>query len=172
MDWGVIPTREKGAASLGFNVGFEYRLPLVSSLSLLFSGDAMYNGLISELKDAYETLNIKTPNYINVPVMAGLNYDLHVGSNFAVFVQGGAGLNMRFMTPLSVPAPGVDAKFDPAFTFAFQGGAGFRFAGHYSVGVNYYVLGKADVKSKTGAIEATGGTVAPEILTIRLGYDF
>lgn len=174
VDWGVLAGSENGVSALGFNAGVEYRIPMVSGLSLMFTGDIMYNSLTSEAKTNLKNLNCTAPSYLNIPLMAGANFNLDMGKSLALFVEGGLGLNVRLLTGAKIPIIG-DVSFKPAFTFAFQGGAGIKFQGRYSLGVNYYVLGKADVKGKytlLGEQEYTGGTIAPQLLTIRLGYDF
>ncbi|MDY5969005.1 MAG: outer membrane beta-barrel protein [Bacteroidales bacterium] len=174
-DWGVI-TGENGVSALGYNAGIEYRIPLVSDLSLMFTGDFMYSGLTSEAKDNLDKINCSAPSYFNIPLMAGANYNVKMGNSLSLFVEGGLGLNVRLLTDATVPIVG-DISFKPAFTFAFQGGAGVKFQERYSLDVNYYVLGKADVKGTytlpiIGETDYTGGSLAPQFLTIRLGYDF
>lgn len=192
-DFGLINgSSEKGGAGLGFTIGAKYRMPLTSGLSVMFTGDIMFNSLKDTITNVNDGSNSTNPNYINVPLMAGLNYEHSLGGSLSIYAEAGAGLNIRFITDYegAVNVSGLasaDATFsyDPAFTFAYQGGIGLKFNDKYSIGVNYYALGKADVKGtasgsvsvlgaavSTGDHDFTAGKVNPSMLTIRLGYDF
>lgn len=192
-DWGcLISNSDKAAASLGFTLGAKYQMPLVSGLNLMFTGDLFYNGLSDTITGKNNNSDSKNPNYFNIPLMVGVDYNLSLGNAAAIYVEAGAGLNVRLMSGYtgavnfgSLAAATAEITYDPAFTFAYQAGLGFKFNGRYSIGVNYYALGKADVKGKwkatasalgvgvsTGEQDFTAGKINPSILTIRLGMDF
>ena len=149
-DFGLINgSSEKGGAGLGFTIGAKYRMPLTSGLSVMFTGDIMFNSLKDTITGDNDGSNSTNPNYINVPLMAGLNYEHSLGGSLSIYAEAGAGLNIRFITDYEGAFAGLvsaTASYDPAFTFAYQGGIGLKFNDKYSIGVNYYASGKADVK--------------------------
>ena len=77
-------------------------------------------------------------------------------------------------------------KYDNAFSFAYQVGAGFEVAKNLVVGVSFYDLGKAQVKGdqivKTKSIinnetttnnnYNTYGTIRPVMILGRIGFSF
>lgn len=183
---------ENGAAAFGFTVGAKYRMPLAKGLSAFVSADFMFNGLRDTITTYNDGDDDQNSNYINVPVMVGLNYEYNLGHAAAIYAEAGLGLNMRFITDFAstttvagIAGATTTVNYDPAYTFAWQAGAGIKLQGKYSIGVNYYALGKADVKGSasvsgnvagisgsTSSYDYTAGSLNPGLLTIRLGYDF
>lgn len=74
-----------GAAGTGFGLGFKYQFPIpqIENLRFLIGAEVMWNPLNSDAKDCIdeiietemgEDVNTTLPNYLNIPLMAGLNY--------------------------------------------------------------------------------------------------
>lgn len=191
-DWGCLnKNSDKAAASLGFSLGAKYQMHLTKGLNLMFTGDLFFNGVSDTITGKNKNSDSKNPYYINVPLMAGLDYDLALGNAATLYVEAGAGLNVRLMSGYTgasnivVAAASTNITYTPAFSFAYQAGLGLKFSGRYSIGVNYYALGSADVKGKweasasalgvgmsTGKQDFSAGKINPSILTVRLGMEF
>lgn len=165
---------DDGGAGIGFNLGLKWYFNVgVEGLGVMLSLDGFYNGSNSDLKTAYRNKEgyidgqyitgleyNSTPKYINAPLMLGLNYIYHFNPNFGIYVEAGAGANARFITSMESVYKYSDLdlgaeirrttiqKYDNAFTFAWQAGAGIEVARNLVVGFSFYDLGKADVKGE------------------------
>ena len=126
--------------------------------------------------------------------MLGINYIYHFNPNFGVFVEAGAGGNLRFITPMETLSKqdflGFETKtvikntYDKAFSFAYQAGVGIEVAKNLVVGCSFYDLGKANVNItetkkvtiNTGTNTTTDykalGTVHPIMILGRIGFSF
>lgn len=201
---------EDGGAGLGFDVGFKWYYNVgVKGLGVMLSIDGLYNGPCSDLKTAYRNMEgemgnqffsggfsfSSTPKYINIPAMLGLNYIYHFNPNLGIFVEAGAGGNLRFITEMTTVGKqqvlGVETKttttdhYDKAFSFAYQAGIGFEVAKNLVIGCSFYDLGKATVNiTETQKITVGNGnpteskdykelgTVHPVMVLARIGFRF
>ncbi len=182
------PNGTVGGAATGFQIGLkqQFKVPLIG-LSFFASADFMYNGLAESFKSDAVLTEVTYPNYINVPLMLGANYQFNFTPLLGIYVEAGAGLNARFITKSETTTNAVvtnvttTTTYSPAFTFAYQFGAGVKLVKLVSVGVNYYSLGSAPVKGKASGSalgvsgetsEITRGTLNPGILALRVGFSF
>ncbi len=202
---------DDAGAGIGFNAGLKwYFNPGVRGLGVMLSVDGFFNGPCTDLKNAYRELENSydgqiiddgfkyksKPQYINVPAMLGLNYIYHVNPNLGVYVEAGAGGNLRYITHWEsvkrFSVLGVDRqittdnKYDNAFSFAYQVGVGVEVAKNLVVGCSFYDLGGAPVNGdqtiKTQALNdnVTGtsnsylklGTIRPTMVLVRIGFSF
>ncbi|MBR4773654.1 MAG: outer membrane beta-barrel protein [Bacteroidales bacterium] len=171
MRWGLRDKHTDGGAGLGFNVGFEYNIPVssVNGLGVVISVDAFYNGINEELNDYFNDLkediddyanswSLSLPNYLNFPIMVGAKYDLPLTSGISLYAAGAAGVNIRMITPfelkyeedyLNTTVERTNKlDYDMAATFGFRLAAGVTFAEKYSVELGYYSLGAGKVKGE------------------------
>lgn len=166
---------KEGGAGIGANLGFKWVFPTkAKGLGILLSLDGIYNGLNQDVKDAFDDMvdeyeeegadvTLRKPNYINVPLMLGVNYCYEASDNFGIYGEAGLGLDARFITKfnLELEASGYDYygdrysleetvtyKYDPAVAFAFQLGAGVLINKRFTIGVNLYNLGSSKIKGK------------------------
>lgn len=171
----LIDRTKEGGAGIGANLGFKWKFPTkAKGLGVLLSVDGIYNGLNQDVKDFFDDLvdeyeydgadvTLRKPNYINVPVLVGLNYCYDASDNIGIYGEVGIGLDARFITKLKLEleASGYDSyygrysyeetvkyKYDPAVAFAFQLGAGIVINNRFTLGVNLYNLGSSKVKGK------------------------
>mgnify|MGYP002626068338 FL=1 len=191
-------------AGIGFDFGLKWYFNVgVKGLGVMLSLDGIYNAPNADLKSAYRdgegcfgndflgasfTYN-STPKYFNVPAMLGLNYIFHLNPNFGVYIEGGAGGNLRFITEMEGVTKAnigpfeaqtkVTNSYDNAFTFAYQFGAGIEVAKNLVIGCSFYDLGKADVKGQMNVKnnpdfprEKTWGSVHPIMVLGRIGFSF
>lgn len=196
-------------AGIGFNAGLRWYFNVgVKDLDVLFSIDGLYNGPCSNLKNTYRDMESSfdgqiidrsfrydaTPKYINIPAMLGVNYTYHLNPNFGLFVEAGAGANLRFITGMESVSQtniaGIDTrtttiqKYESAFSFAYQLGLGIEVAQNLVIGCSFYDLGGASVageqtiKTKTlndNVSSVTNeyrelGTVHPVMILGRIGF--
>ncbi len=196
---------DDGGAGIGFNAGLKWYFNMgVKGLGVMLSVDGLYNGPCPDLKTAYRDKEVEmnnvlasgsfkydaTPKYINVPAMLGLNYIFHFNPNFGLYVEAGAGGNLRLITDLAATTRQDDTKivvnndYDKAFTFAYQAGIGFEVAKNLVIGCSFYDLGKATVNmtetkkvvNGESSTETTDykelGTVHPIMVLGRIGFSF
>lgn len=202
---GWLDKTEKGGASTGFDAGmkFKFNIPSINGLGVILTADFFYNGPNNDVKDWRDDIideyiydkelddaEIDLPNYMNIPIMLGINYDYAVNNKLSVWGEAGAGVNIRNITMFEKRLSAGDEeliikyKYDIATTFAFQIGAGIKLMDKVSLGLHYYVLGSGKVKgmaSKEYIQNYAGGEyeyndndftlryINPTMFTIRLG---
>lgn len=200
-------------AGIGFNVGLKWYFNIgVKGLGVMLSVDGIYNGPNADVKAAYRDMESSyygqildgsfsysdTPKFIHVPAMLGMNYIYHINPNFGVFVEAGAGCNLRFITKLESVTKAnflnveyltiTTQNYDKAFSFAYQAGVGFEVAKNLVIGCSFYDLGKAQVKGEANVVTKTTigdntttnkensyntfGTVHPYMIMARVGFSF
>lgn len=194
-----------GGANLGFNVGFKFvNHTKAEGLGFMFTVDGMFNMLKNNIKAEdfvpYYVpeiegiaINVKNPKYLNLPIMAGLNYSFRFNRNFGAFVEAGAGVNARFITPCKITAYDYTLELKPDYTFkssytakfcfTYQVGLGFTIKDAIYLGINYFNLGSATVEGSTEKLLKTTasapvvgetetfkyGQLATRMFVIRLG---
>lgn len=203
-----------GAASTGFGLGVKYQhsISLVKNLRAMFEADIMYNPLQGEMKDAIKeyilpydlqvlSSSVSISKYLNIPLMAGLNYSFDLAEKIKLYGELGVGLNVRLITKTSAEyeyechywdwdsETGEETtrivkekeedkyKFNQAVSFAYQVGVGVLLYEKLSVGLNYYNLGSAKVKgthtSSSGRDDINDEiSISTSMLTLKVGYHF
>lgn len=200
-NWGLATNDTEGGAGLGFNAGFKFNIATgANGLRVLISLDGIYNGLNSDLRDKFEDLvdegesiykefSIIKPNYINVPVMGGVNYTYDFNPKFGVFAEAGLGPDLHIVTKMETYTETASRKttstleYDPKISLAYQIGAGVELSKRITVGVSFYNLGAAKVKGKESYKEKyTGGNtvsdsdkfslkrITPKMIMLRVGF--
>lgn len=198
--------RYEAGADLGYNAGYKWYLNFgVKGLGVLLSVDGFYNGPTKELKDVYRDQEgaasgpnggsfryTAIPKYVNVPAMVGLNYICHFNSNLGMYVEAGAGGNLRFITDMeSVTKTTLHKEtiqetqdYENALSFAYQAGIGFEVAKKLIIGCSFYDLGSAIVSSEhtfkketldyeeLTVFPQTYGTIHPIMVLARIGFTF
>lgn len=180
--WGLIDRTKKGGAGTGIAFGAEWKMPIssVQGLGVTVALDAIYNGLNSDINDAfsegeenaeYDEFSLTAPRYFNVPLTVGLLYQYELTNNLSLFADAGVGANLRLITPFSVHGEYRDDgeryeydekySYDPTASLAFRLGAGITINNKYTITVEYYSLGAAKVK----------GTYSYEEYSSRYGSD-
>ena len=198
-------------AGMGFNAGLKWYFNVgVKGLGAMLSVDGFYNGPTKELKNAYRSQEgevggnyvnssfsyTSTPKYINIPAMVGLNYIFRFNPNLGLYVEAGAGGNLRLITDMESVTKGtlfgVETQitethhYEKVFSFAYQAGIGFEVAKNLIIGCSFYDLGSGDVNSehtmKTKTLNDNNtdpevgypsfGTVHPIMVLGRIGFCF
>lgn len=189
------PNATFGGAATGFNAGVKYQLSIAGELSAFATADLFYNGLKGDIKEAWkgDSENITLPAYMNMPVMAGLNYTLLDIDGATLWAEAGAGANFRCITKSSAEAAlgtiasgSTETTYNLATTLAWQAGIGVSLDNTITLGLHYYSLGGADIKGESivsgnlgGLISGgskplafTNGNLNPSMVVVRLGYTF
>lgn len=189
---------DKGGAGFGANVGMKlkFNIPSVKGLGIIVTADLFWNGANADLKDLKEDLldemlegfeyygdyfeeeeevyeaKIKLPNYLNIPIMAGLNYEYSLNNGISLWGEGAVGINIAKVTNLEMYEEGhyyysyydpyygssgtieydyesrSGLKYDIQTGLAFQLGIGVKFADKFSIGLHYYALGKVKLEGE------------------------
>ena len=210
----TTPSVSDAGAGMGFNAGLKWYYNVgVKGLGVLLSVDGFYNGPTKELKNTYRdqegaaggqfiggSFNYNaTPKYVNIPAMLGLNYIFHFNPNLGIYIEAGAGGNLRLITDMETVTKGtlfgVETQvteiqdYEKAFSFAYQAGIGFEVAKNLVIGCSFYDLGSAVVesehKSKTKTLvnneyvtetaiptQNSYGTIHPIMVLGRIGFSF
>lgn len=183
-----------GGAATGLNAGLKYQFGLLGNLSVFASADLFYNGLKGDLKEDLLKLDddAKLPTYMNIPVMAGVNYELLDIAGAALWVEAGLGVNFRNISSLESESNIFGSEIETgtsykmATTFAWEAGVGVSVADKVSLGLHYYAFGSSAINGDPyvedgGAIgnwadqfkdEFQSGKLNPSMIVIRLGYHF
>jgi len=137
-----------GNASTGLNLGIKYYSPLkAEGLSLILSMNLLYNPLSKDFREATEDdsdgEDFTFMKYINIPIMAGVNYKIPVSEKLAFYAEGGLGFNILNITKFKTKDEDFEysEKFSPSLKLGYTIGGGLLIEDKYSVGLNYYGLG-------------------------------
>lgn len=151
---------DSGGAGVGINVGVDYLYPLSESGLSFFGGlDVSYNGLKGEyrddIEDNFQGVDIKFFNYINVPVSAGLLYEVAAADNFSLFANAGLAFNFLKVTNLKLEQGNeeVELSYGLSNKLGFKFGAGVVLNEKTTIAVNVFNIGEHDLDVER---EATG----------------
>ena len=101
-----------GGATAGFGAGLQYLIPLENpSFGVFLSGDRFINNTKNKITEDWEDIfaskqNVKYPKYINIPILAGFNYNYKKeNSSIGFFGNTGLGFNYLKITNFSTSIP-------------------------------------------------------------------
>lgn len=191
--WALDNIKEgtEGYAGIGFNVGFDVTVALpVEGLGVFGGIDFFLNTNKSALTDALEEyarnevkvfdyvseVKYSKPNFINIPILFGLNYLHNFNNIVGVWGEAGVGPNFRMISryekttdynrAMDILLPDGElvtciekrtgATYKSAVTLGFKLGAGVMLWDRMSIGLDYYYLGCAKIEAT--AIYELGGT--------------
>jgi opacity protein-like surface antigen len=145
----------------GFGADFDYKLPSMPKLKLMFSTGFILNkvpvAFYSDIEKAwYKALGgnlTATPtgsdgSLGNIPILAGAKYEEKLNPNVSFYGFGGVGLNMCMYPDAEITWPdNTKDKFtsSSAMSFAFAIGAGVNFMKYIDVSIRYYNGTKAKI---------------------------
>jgi hypothetical protein len=126
------------------------------------------NGFDGEaLKDMFEDedvdVNVDAGNWINIPVMTGIKYQLKGSSNMSFYGMAQAGLNFVKGPKIEINSSVSDYDVKETITWDFTSSFGFSIGGgiilneKYAIGIRYLMLGEPDIKT-TAKISINGET--------------
>lgn len=146
-----------GYAATGFYLGYKSLSPLsTKGLFWTFSAGIMYNDLNSDYKDDYEEYldayyddyDITYLKYLNIPIMAGLQYEQPISEQIKLYGEAGIGINVLKLTNMSFSTGDYDEtySFDPSLQLGYKIGCGVLFQDKYAISLTYTGLGSHKVK--------------------------
>jgi opacity protein-like surface antigen len=142
----------------------------------------------------FNDFTMKTPKYLNAPLMVGANYTYDINQKLGIYGEAGLGANFRYITKLELEGKQSyqgdtykyigENEYDPTFTFAYQLGAGIEVSKSMTIGVNFYNLGSGKVSGKFKEKVSYNGSsdsdsekfkykrVTPTMVMLRVGFKF
>lgn len=143
-----------GVAGTGFYLGYKLLSPLkTDGLFWTLNAGIMYNDLQSDFKDDLEAEfddydDYSLPKYINIPLLAGLQYEKPLSNGLKLYGEAGLGLNILKLTNMSASEDDYEMSmtFKPSASLGFKIGAGIVLQDKYIIALNYMNLGSHKVK--------------------------
>lgn len=193
---------KQGYAGAGFDLGFDVTVNLpVEGLGVFGGLDLFYNSNNSDISDAHETykkewekvvghseFTYSLPNFINIPILFGVNYQHNFNNIVGLFCEAGVGPNFRLISDYEVKYKYVGAEdekttynYKAATTLGFKVGAGVMMWDKMSIVLDFYSLGSAKIE---GTAKSEGGgpdtsfelkgdnAISASELVLRVGYHF
>lgn len=167
-----------GCAVTGVNTGvkYSYHINSIKNLSATLGVDLIQNGISQDFKDQFQqsidntidnTVNnygmkikVKYCNYINIPVLLGVNYKIPLNDKLSLYANAGLGINFSSLTditmtpyytgsfqPQSKSQP-ASITFSPISKFASQLGGGVLI-NNISIGLLYNQLGNYEFQGQS-----------------------
>ena len=194
-------TGDQGYAGMGFNLGFDvtYSLP-VEGLGVFGGVDFFYNTNSSNITDALDSwgkvwvvttpfaseYNFSAPNFMNIPILFGVNYQHNFNNIVGIFGEAAVGPNFRLISQgketfkyIGAADEEITYTYDSATTFGFKVGAGVMMWDKMSIVLDFYSLGSAKITGKckdnvTGLEDDFKGNnaISASELVVRVGYHF
>ena len=143
-----------GGATAGFGAGLQYLIPLENpSFGVFLSGDLFINNTKNKIKEDWEDIfaskqNVKYPKYINIPILAGFNYNYKKeNSSIGFFGNTGLGFNYLKITNFSTSSDGdgLEFEFDKSIKFAYEISGGAVFNDKVKLALSFINLGNHDI---------------------------
>lgn len=147
---------DAGCAGVGLSLGGNYVFQLNDKgLGLYLGADFDINGLKSSVKDDIEDnlasgVDIEFYKFINVPVIAGLNYSFKGNDQIALFGNAGIGPDILKVTDMTMKQGSnkVEISYETSAKLAYSIGGGLILDDKIILGVNYYGLGEHNLKGE------------------------
>ena len=157
----------------GFGMGYRlaYNFDIgAGEISPFVSFDVFWNQIRSEYRNRYIQKDARVPNYLNMPLMLGVNYCYPFDDVIAPFAEFGIGYDFFKITAGGKKDTPEFTKYRVGGSFAWQLGLGCYFGHHFSVGIHYYNLGMHSINYK----DPVGDNALRRIgeFALRLGFHF
>ena len=143
---------DAGGAGIGINAGIDYLYPITETGFYLFGGlDVNFHGLKADVKEDLEdqvgNADVTFYNYLNVPVSAGLYYEINASDELSLFGNAGLAYNFLKLTNFKVEEGNteLDQKYDLSTKLGYKIGAGIIINGQTTIGVNLFKMGEHDL---------------------------
>ena len=129
-------------AGMGFKAGYQFDF----GMGIFVNVDAVWNQLNKDMRLSYNDVKKTKPNYVNAPIMLALDYKCYFGDVFGLYAEGGAGVDLLYVTPEGWSDNMTNFKLSTAFSW--QAGGGILLGEHFSLGVHYYMYGNHSIEIK------------------------
>lgn len=182
------------AATAGVGLGYRvsYRFDVgFGEVSPYISGDLHWNRVQSSLRDEYMNAGDgKSPNYLNIPILIGVNYRYHLTEIFSPFGEFGIGSDIMFITKEagnSTTLGEFKMRYKTSANVGWQIGGGCYFGDHVSASIHYNGFGKHAIQytDKTEIPQGGGGALVAAdasntgtqsrsigLLSVKIGFHF
>jgi len=160
-----------GNAVFGGGLGFKGGYQFYFGMGIFLSADAMWNQLNNDMLTCYSFRKKTKPNYLNFPILFGLDYKCHFGDVFGLYIEGATGLGLLYVTQEGWESNMTKYKLSTAF--AYEGGLGILLGDHFSIGVHYYMCGKHKISIKNEqASYLQPALLKVDMLALKIGFMF
>lgn len=157
-------------ARIGLDVGLKYRFKLYQGLQAFVGANLIWNPVKKTFQEQIENdinifssnYKVRTGEYFQIPIMAGLNYTYNPSDEFGVFVDAGCGVNIQQRSPFEVSTTiqyeifnnkkyelSLKSDYKTLYSFAFQAGIGAVVKNRFMLSVHYYGLGSTAAEGTT-----------------------
>jgi hypothetical protein len=164
---------DRGYATFGASLGLKYNYIFDFGLGVYAAADGFWNMINKPTSDMYDKVSCTKPMYINVPILAGVNYVTDFSDVIDVWAEAGIGANLFFKTPEGWNDNLI--KYQMTASFATGAGVGVTFIDRISIGAHFYWLGNQRIKVKDIDYDETY-IVAPRMQTsmmvFKVGFHF
>lgn len=157
------------AAAYGASIGCQFTMDFVAGLGAYVSADALWTPSNKEIRDMYDEHSWTKPQYINIPVMLGLHYQLP-GASVAPYAQAGLGVNFFVKTPEGTAKSLIEYKTTKSL--AVECGVGMMFNDVFSLGLHYLLPGINGVRISTDDVKVEEYDLKASMLALRMGLHF
>lgn len=174
-------------ATTGVNIGLQYVYRFPATGFGLFTGiDFNYNGLKKEVKDevareikasGVSNAEYEYCKFMSFPLTAGVNYTYQTDEKSAMFVNAGLAYNFLNITDfvLKIGTQKITQEYDLTNHLGIRLGAGLLISRKAYVSVDYYGLGKHEIKSRIigpGITQHEDIEAKVDLMTLTFGLKF
>ncbi|MDD4848358.1 MAG: hypothetical protein PHR53_06315 [Bacteroidales bacterium] len=149
-------------ARIGLDVGLKYRFKIHKKWQAFVGANLIWNPVKKSFQEEIENnislftedYKVRSGQYFQIPVMAGVNYTYNPSDEFGIFVDAGCGVNIVQRSPFEVNRTlknnllqtkaydvNIKSTYKTLYNFAFQAGIGAVVKNRYMIAVHYYGLG-------------------------------
>ena len=130
----------------GASLGMRYSFKLPVGFNLFVHAELAWNSLDKETKAKYHAVSKTVPQFVNVPLFAGVRYTTPFSEVFGIYAEAACG--MDFLIKTQEGWKGETTKYQHSKAFAGDFGLGLTFIKKLSVGAHYYLLGNHVISVK------------------------
>jgi len=180
---------DAGGANTGFTLGgrYTYMMPSTSGLGIFGGLDFSFHELKKSTRDqimrTYEAMGLYGTEqdyyaYINMPLSAGLVYQLKIDETTGLMFDVGSTMNVFMMTDYKVRYQGytITTTFENTTAIGFRVGTALLAMDKFLLRATYMNLGKNDIIGELSAPgqtpEKVEGQVKVSLLSLTAGYRF
>ncbi|MDR2085484.1 MAG: outer membrane beta-barrel protein [Bacteroidales bacterium] len=135
-----------GSTTTGASLGLRYNVKLPLGFNVFAHAELVWNSLDKETKDQYKEISKTIPQYVNVPLFAGVRYHLSLFKIVGIYGEAGLGANILMKTREGWKDNIV--KYKNSTKFATEFGVGITAFNFVSLGIHYYLLGDHTISVK------------------------
>ncbi len=178
---------DAGGAAIGLNLGGRFSYPIADiGLSLFAEANLNFNCLQKEVKEDIENLyrylgpdvDIRYSKYINMPLIAGINYTYKANDLISLYGDFGIGPDFLKITRTKAESGNneLELEYKMSAQFALKIGGGILFKDKFFVGLHYNAFGEHEVEGEMEyndhSVDMDDTEIRVNMLTITAGVRF